>query len=129
MYLLKKPSIQMYIQLSHECIVDILLDGICKYEDVSHNYIKHTYIIHIYVRPTYILYTYCGQDRYCACPVVTTYKYTLVHKRMSILTFEGLSTTFEASTNVYFIYFCHKIICYSDYTCITVASKMLTSNN
>ena len=28
----------------------------------------------------------------------------LVHKRMSILTFEGLSTTFEASTNVYF---CH----------------------
>ena len=27
----------------------------------------------------------------------------LVHKRTSILTFEGLSTTFEASTNVYFI--------------------------
>ena len=53
----------------------------------------------------------------------------LVHKRMSILTFEGLSTTIEASMNVYFTYFCHKIICYSDYTCITVASKMLTSNN
>ena len=53
----------------------------------------------------------------------------LVHKRMSISTFEGLSTTFEASTNVYFTYFCHKIICYSDYTCIKVASKMLTSNN
>ena len=33
----------------------------------------------------------------------------LVHKRTSILTFEGLSTTFEASTNVYFTYFCHKI--------------------
>ena len=28
----------------------------------------------------------------------------LVHKRMSILTFEGLSKTFEASTNVYFTY-------------------------
>ena len=53
----------------------------------------------------------------------------LVHKRMSILTFEGLSATFKASTNVYFTYFCHKIICYSDYTWITVASKMLTSNN
>ena len=51
----------------------------------------------------------------------------LVQKQMSILTFEGLSATFEASTNVYFTYFCHKIICSSDYTCITVASKMLTS--
>ena len=34
----------------------------------------------------------------------------LVHKRMSILTFEGLSATFEASINVYFTYFCHKIM-------------------
>ena len=33
----------------------------------------------------------------------------LVHKRMSILTFEGLSATFKALTNVYFTYFCHKI--------------------
>ena len=31
---------------------------------------------------------------------------------MSILTFEGLSITFEASMNVYFTYFCHKIKCY-----------------
>ena len=29
---------------------------------------------------------------------------TVVHKRTSILTFEGLSTTFEASTNVYFTF-------------------------
>ena len=35
---------------------------------------------------------------------VCTYVRTLVHKRMSILTFEGLSTTFEASTNVYFTF-------------------------
>ena len=55
--------------------------------------------------------------------------FCIVHKRMPILTFEGLSTTFEGSTNVYFTYFCHKIICYSDYTCITVASKVLTFNN
>ena len=34
-----------------------------------------------------------------------------------------MSTTFEASTNVYFTYFCHKIIYYSDNTCIKVASK------
>ena len=38
---------------------------------------------------------------------------------MSILTFEGLSTTFEASMNVYF----------TDNTCIKVANKMLFSNN
>ena len=28
--------------------------------------------------------------------------YALIHKQMSILTFEGLSRTFKASTNVYF---------------------------
>ena len=33
----------------------------------------------------------------------------VVHKRMSILTFEGLSKTFEASTNVYFTYFVIKL--------------------
>ena len=65
---------------------------------------------------------------------VGMYSYTYicineVHKRMSILTFEGLSATFEALTNVYFTYFYHKIIRYSDYTCITVASKMLSSSN
>ena len=31
----------------------------------------------------------------------------LVHKQMSILTFEGLSTTFEALANVSFAYFSH----------------------
>ena len=53
----------------------------------------------------------------------------LVHKRTSILTFEGLSTTFEASTNVYFTYFCHKIKCYNGNICVKVASKMFSSNN
>ena len=53
----------------------------------------------------------------------------VVHKRMSILTFEGLPTTFEASTNVYFTYFCHKIKCYNGNICIKVASKMFSSNN
>ena len=48
---------------------------------------------------------------------------TLVHKRMSILTFEDLSKTFEASTNVYFTYFCHKIIYYSDNTRIKLSAK------
>ena len=33
--------------------------------------------------------------------------YTLVHKQMSILTFKGLSTTFEALANVSFAYFSH----------------------
>ena len=33
----------------------------------------------------------------------------VVHKRMSNLTFECLSTTFEGSTNAYFTYFCHKL--------------------
>ena len=46
-----------------------------------------------------------------------------MHKRTSILTFEGLSTTFEASTNVYFTYFCHKIKCYNGNICVKVASK------
>ena len=53
----------------------------------------------------------------------------LVHKRTSILTFEGLSTTFEASTNVYFTYFCHKIKCYNGNICVKVASKIFSSNN
>ena len=53
----------------------------------------------------------------------------VVHKRTSILTFEGLSTTFEASTNVYFTYFCHKIKCYNGNICVKVASKMFSSNN
>ena len=35
--------------------------------------------------------------------------FLVVHKRMSILTFKGLSTTFEASTNVYFTYFVIKL--------------------
>ena len=53
----------------------------------------------------------------------------VVHKRMSILTFEGLSTTFKALTNVYFTYFCHKIKCYNGNICVKVASKMFSSNN
>ena len=52
----------------------------------------------------------------------------LVHKRTSILTFEGLSTTFEASTNVNFTYFCHKIKYYNGNICVKVASKMFSSN-
>ena len=35
------------------------------------------------------------------------YVYVIVHKQMSILTFEGLSTTFEALANVSFAYFSH----------------------
>ena len=57
------------------------------------------------------------------------FKITLVHKLTSILTFESLSTTFETSPNVFFTYFCHKIIYYSDNTCIKVASRMLSSIN
>ena len=53
----------------------------------------------------------------------------LMHKRTSILTFEGLSTTFEASTNVYFTYFRHKIIKLNIIMviCVKVASKMFSS--
>ena len=47
----------------------------------------------------------------------------LVHKRTSILTFEGLSTTFEASTNVYFTYFCHKIKRYDGNNVLKLLAK------
>ena len=64
----------------------------------------------------------------CIRPLFTNpVTYILVHKRTSILTFEGLSTTFEASTNVYFTYFCHKIKCYNGNICVKVASKMFSS--
>ena len=55
----------------------------------------------------------CACVRVCACVCVyvcvCAYVCALVHKRMSILTFEALSATFEASTNVYSTYFCHKL--------------------
>ena len=42
------------------------------------------------------------------CTYVCTY--ALVHKRMSILTFEGLPTTFKASMNAYFCHISNKHI-------------------
>ena len=48
---------------------------------------------------------------------------------MSILTFEGLSTTFEALANVCFIYFSHiYIFTVSDNLCTKVTNKMFSSN-
>ena len=48
---------------------------------------------------------------------------SLVHKRMLILTFKGLSTTFEASTNIYFTYFCHKIKRYDGNNVLKLPAK------
>ena len=60
-------------------------------------------------------YEYWSSLRFCVCTMIDFMKthkmlhreYALVHKRMSIITFEGLSITFKASKNVYFTYFCH----------------------
>ena len=54
--------------------------------------------------------------------MISMYVHRVVHKRMSILTSEGLSTTFEASTNIYFTQTLYVIVV----TCIKIASKMLS---
>ena len=53
--------------------------------------------------------------------------YILMHKRMSILNFEGLSNTFEASVNIYFTYFVIKLYIIMILHVFKVASKMLSS--
>ena len=40
----------------------------------------------------------------CVCMCVCMRVHVLVHNECHFITFEGLSTTFKASTNVYFAY-------------------------
>ena len=61
-------------------------------------------MLSMYVCSMYVCMYVCVCCVMCVCMHATV----LVHK-MLILTFEGLSTTFKASTNVYFTYFCHML--------------------
>ena len=58
--------------------------------------------------------------------ILTLIHVTTIQKLLGRV-FEGFSTTFKASTNVYFTYFCH-IFTVSDNTCTKITSKMLSSN-